>query len=135
MVKEHDETRSLEMSEEEYARIDMKAIPKGRITKDWQIHAFINEVPKGWQINGQEGGRDVIFRTSVTQKVKNIWGITEKVDAKLEFRAMKARDGYLLKGCKVDMKQSLDPIASGHEILTTILDRVAESDYTLACWE
>jgi len=124
----------MEMSEGEYARMDMASIPKGRITKYWQMQAFIPEVPKNWVMSGGRGA-EVEFRTTATQDVVNIWGITEKVDAKLEFRAMKASKGYLVYGCTVDMKQSLDPISSGHEILTAILDRVAESDYTLACWE
>ena len=35
MVKERYESCTMEMSEGEYARMDMASIPKGRITKYW----------------------------------------------------------------------------------------------------
>ena len=120
--------------EDECTREVMTKDPKERITKIWQVHAVVLEVPTDWEM-GERHGSEVTFRTSVTQKVKNIEDIIETVDAKLEFQAMKARKGYHVKGCSMDMTQSMDPIASGHEILTTVLDRVAEPDYTLACWE
>jgi len=116
------------------AAADMAAIPKGRIKKDWQVQAMILKVPKDWQLSDQ-GGKKITFKTSVKRTVKNIYDITETVDANLEFTAIKMGRGYQLKECKVDLSPCLDPIQAGHEIMVHLLDKVAEPDYTEACWE
>ena len=73
--------------------------------------------------------------TNVKKNISNFLGMKEKLDAKLEIELVPKGKAWLMKECKINMNYTLDPGEAAHQMLKEFLDKVAEEEYEMVCWE
>ena len=126
----------LVVSEEECAREEMAAIPKGRLKQHWDMNATFDSgrIPKTWKRGGKNRYGHDLYKATVNTTIENVWERKEKVNAKITFSVMRTSSGPMVTGADVDMNHTLDSLDSGVQMFTELFDRISE-DADFACWD